>query len=159
MNKIITLQKITQVIKSVHNTGKSIVLVGGCFDILHIGHIKFLEEAKKMGDILLVLLESDPKVKKLKGKNRPYFTQKERACVIASLLYTDYVILLPEINQDRDYERLVMQLKPDIIAVTENDPLLEKKKQQADVAGGELKTVPFIKTFSSSRLAKILGME
>ncbi|MBI4990530.1 adenylyltransferase/cytidyltransferase family protein [Candidatus Gottesmanbacteria bacterium] len=159
MNKIITLQKITQVIKSVHNTGKSIVLVGGCFDILHIGHIKFLEEAKKTGDILLVLLESDPKVKKLKGKNRPYFTQKERAQVIASLLYTDYVILLPEINQDRDYERLVMQLKPDIIAVTENDPLLKKKKHQADVAGSRLKTVPFIKTFSSSRLAKILGME
>ncbi|MBI5452756.1 adenylyltransferase/cytidyltransferase family protein [Candidatus Gottesmanbacteria bacterium] len=159
MNKIITLQKITQVIKSVHNTGKSIVLVGGCFDILHIGHIKFLEEAKKMGDILFVLLENDSKVRKLKGKNRPYFAQKERAQVLASLSYVDYVILLAEMNKDRDYEQLVMQLKPDIIAVTENDPLLKKKKHQADVAGSRLKTVPFIKTFSSSRLAKILGME
>lgn len=158
MAKIVSLQEITSIINSLRKNN-SIVLVGGCFDILHIGHIKFLEEAKKMGDILLVLLESDPKVKKLKGKNRPHFAQKERAQVLASLIYVDYVILLAEMNKDRDYEQLVRQLKPNIIAVTENDPLLEKKKQQAEMAGGKLKTVPFIKTFSSSRLAKILGME
>jgi rfaE bifunctional protein nucleotidyltransferase chain/domain len=136
-----------------------VVLTGGCFDILHIGHVRFLSEAKGMGDYLVVLLESDKSVKKLKGENRPVFIQKERAEMLTALRSVDLIVLLPMMEKDRDYLNLVMKIKPDIIAVTEGDPLIEKKQGQAKEVGGELKVIPLVKTFSTSELAKILGVE
>jgi rfaE bifunctional protein nucleotidyltransferase chain/domain len=140
------------------NKGR-IVLTGGCFDILHVGHVRFLSEAKKMGDCLVVLLENDKNVKKLKGKNRPVFIQKERAEMLSALENVDLIVLLPTMENDSDYLNLVMEIKPDIIAVTENDPHIEKKKAQAKQIGGELKVVPSIKTLSTSKLAKIVGVD
>ena len=135
------------------------VLVGGCFDILHIGHVRFLSEAKKMGDYLIVLLESDEKVKRLKGKSKPVFIQKERAEMLSALQCVDLVVLLPVMENDKDYLNLINKIKPNIIAVTENDPNIEKKQGQAREVGGKLKIVSHIKTFSTSKLAKILGVE
>jgi len=157
MTRIVNSQELE---KFLPGEGKGrIVLVGGCFDILHIGHVRFLSEAKGMGDYLIVLLESDKKAKKLKGKNRPVFIQKERAEMLSSLRSVDLVVVLPMMEDDRDYSNLVKKIKPDVIAVTENDPRIEKKRRQAEEAGGELKIVPFTKTFSSSKLVKILGIE
>jgi FAD synthetase len=136
-----------------------IVLVGGCFDILHIGHVRFLSEAKQMGDYLIVLLESDEKVKRLKGQSRPVFVQKERAEMLSALHSVDLVVLLPMIENDSDYLDLINKIRPDIIAVTENDPNIEKKQGQANEVGGKLEKVPHTKTFSTSKLAEILGME
>jgi FAD synthetase len=136
-----------------------IVLVGGCFDILHIGHVRFLSEAKGMGDYLVVLLESDKNVKKLKGKNRPIFIQKERAEMLSALESVDLIIPLPMMENDTDYLDLVMKIKPDIIAVTEKDPLIQKKRRQAKEVGGKLKIVSLTKRFSTSKLAKILGVD
>jgi FAD synthetase len=156
MAKIVNLDKLK---KFLPRKGKSrIVLTGGCFDILHIGHVRFLSEAKRMGDFLAVLLESDEKVKKLKGENRPIFMQKERAEMLSALESVDLVVLLPMIENDSDYLNLVMEIKPYIIAVTENDPHIEKKRSQAKKVGGEVKVISFIKTFSSSKLVKILGI-
>jgi rfaE bifunctional protein nucleotidyltransferase chain/domain len=135
------------------------VLVGGCFDILHIGHVRFLSEARGMGDCLIVLLESDKKSRKLKGRNRPVFIQSERAEMLSALRSVDLVVLLPMMEDDTDYLNLVKKIKPGIIAVTENDPNIEKKRRQAEEAGGELKIITFTKTFSSSKLVKILGIE
>jgi len=140
------------------NKGR-IVLTGGCFDILHVGHVRFLSEAKKMGDCLVVLLENDKNVKKLKGKNRPVFIQKERAEMLSALGNVDLIVLLPTMENDSDYLNLVMKIKPDIIAVTENDPYVEKKKLQAEIVGGELRVIPFVKTLSTSALAKIVGVD
>ena len=95
-----------------------VVLVGGCFDILHYGHISFLEKAKSLGDCLIVALESDENVKKLKGPGRPIHTQKQRAGMLKELKCVDEVILLPPIP---DYERLVQKIEPDIIAITQGD--------------------------------------
>ncbi|HVP80551.1 MAG TPA: adenylyltransferase/cytidyltransferase family protein [Thermodesulfobacteriota bacterium] len=136
-----------------------IVLAGGCFDILHIGHVRFLSEAKKMGDYLVILLENDEKVKKLKGKNRPIFTQEIRAEMLSALICVDLVVALPMMENDSDYLKLVMKIKPHIIAVTENDPHMEKKKLQAEIVGGEMRAIPFVKTLSSSALAKIVGVD
>jgi len=140
------------------NKGR-IVLTGGCFDILHVGHVRFLSEAKKMGEYLVVLLENDKNVKKLKGKNRPVFIQKERAEMLSALGSVDLVVLLPTMEDDSDYLNLMMRIKPDIIAVTENDPHIKKKRGQAKQIGGELKVIPSIKTLSTSKLAKILGVD
>ena len=136
-----------------------IVLAGGCFDILHVGHVRFLSEAKRMGDYLVVLLENDKNVKKLKGKNRPIFIQKERAEMLSALGSVDLVVLLPTMENDSDYLNLVMKIKPDIIVVTENDLYVEKKKLQAEIVGGELRVIPFVKTLSTSALAKIVGVD
>jgi rfaE bifunctional protein nucleotidyltransferase chain/domain len=157
MARIINLQKLKTVF-SRERKGK-IVLTGGCFDILHIGHVRFLSEAKRMGDYLVVLLESDKKVKELKGEKRPVFIQKERAEMLSALESVDLIVLLPTLEKDSDYFNLVMKIKPDIIAVTENDPLTEKKRSQAKRIGGELKVVSFKETVSTSTLAKILGVD
>jgi len=136
-----------------------IVLTGGCFDILHIGHVRFLSEAKKMGDYLVVLLENDKNVKRLKGENRPVFIQKERAEMLSALGSVDLVVLLPTMENDSDYLNLIRIIKPDIIVVTENDPHIEKKKGHAKKIGGELKVISLIKTLSTSKLANILGVD
>ena len=136
-----------------------IILTGGCFDILHLGHVRFLSAAKKMGDYLMVLLENDEKVKKLKGESRPVFIQKERAEMLSALRSVDLVVLLPAIENDSDYLNLMMKIKPDIIAVTENDPDIEKRKDQAKKIGGELKVISFIKTLSTSKLAEMLAAD
>jgi len=136
-----------------------IVLAGGCFDILHVGHVRFLSEANKMGDYLVILLESDTKVKKLKGENRPIFVQQERAEMLSALESVDLVVLLPVLENDSDYLNLVTEIKPDVIAVTENDPLVERKQFQARQIGAELKVVSLAESFSTSKMAKILGVE
>jgi rfaE bifunctional protein nucleotidyltransferase chain/domain len=157
MARIVNLQELKKFLPR-GNKGR-IVLTGGCFDILHVGHVRFLSEAKKMGDYLVVLLENDKNVKKLKGKNRPVFIQKERAEMLSALGTVDLVVLLSTMENDSDYLNLVMKIKPDIIAVTENDPHIEKKKAQAKQIGGELKIIPSIKTLSTSKLAKILEVD
>lgn len=138
---------------------KKIVVVGGCFDIVHIGHIQFLKEAKKCGDVLILLLESDENVRKLKGENRPVFTQRERAEVLSALSPVDFVILLPLMTSDADYNHIITTIKPHIIAVTEHDPLMKEKERQAKRVGGKIAIIPFVKTFSSSKLAKLLGID
>jgi len=157
MAKIVDLQGLETFLQR-ERRGR-IVLVGGCFDILHIGHVNFLSEAKKMADTLVVLLENDAKVKKLKGKNRPIFTQEIRAEMLSALICVDLVVVLPLMEHDSDYINLVIKIKPDIIAVTENDPRIEKKKRQAETAGGELRVIPLVKTLSTSALAKIIGVD
>jgi FAD synthetase len=157
MARIVNLQELKEFL-STERKGR-IVLTGGCFDILHIGHMRFLSEAKKMGDYLVVLLEHDKNVKKLKGENRPVFIQKERAEMLSALGSVDLVVLLPAMENDSDYLNLIRIIKPDIIAVTENDPRIEKKRGQAKTTEAELKVISFIKTLSTSKLAKILGVD
>jgi rfaE bifunctional protein nucleotidyltransferase chain/domain len=157
MARIVNLQELK---KFISGEGKGrIVLTGGCFDILHVGHVRFLSEAKKMGGYLIVLLENDKTVKKLKGENRPVFIQKERAEMLSALGNVDLVVLLPAMENDSDYLSLIRLIKPDIIVVTENDPRIEKKRGQAKTIGAELEIISFIKTLSSSKLAKIIGAD
>lgn len=129
------------------------VLVGGCFDLIHFGHIVFLKEAKKQGDYLVVALESDENVKKHKGENRPIHTQKERAEMLRSLRMVDEVVELTPLTTDKDYYDFVYRLKPDVIAITKNDPQTENKKKQADGIGAKLMVVtPRLEPHSTSQL-------
>ena len=86
------------------------VLVGGCFDVLHIGHVKFLRQAKSFGDYLIVLLESDANIKKLKGSTRPIHNQKERKEVLEALKFVDKVIILPDVVNNIFYDNLVKKI-------------------------------------------------
>ncbi len=138
---------------------KKLVLVGGCFDLLHYGHVRFLEEAKKLGDILIVALESDENVRRMKGEGRPIHTQKQRKEMLEALSFVDEVIALPPISMDQEYADLVKSIKPHVIAVTEGDPIVEKKKSHAEAIAAQLVIIPKIPTPSTSQLAKLLGLE
>src|SRR3990167_9728836 len=104
MAEILSVGRIAAFSKDLKKQGKVVVLAGGCFDILHPGHVIFLEKAKKTGDILVVLLESDQKVKELKGINRPVHTQIDRAQVLFALRAVDYVVMLPYMKFDKSEE-------------------------------------------------------
>lgn len=135
------------------------VLAGGCFDILHYGHIHFLKNAKKMGDHLVVALESDKNIKRLKGSSRPFHNESQRRETLESLTFVDEVIVLSDIMTDKDYDKLVNDIAPQIIAVTQGDPLLKKKRAQAKKIGATVVEIPKIKTHSTSTIAKLLGIE
>lgn len=121
--------------------GKRVVLAGGCFDVLHPGHVIFLEKAKRAGDRLIVLLESDEKIKEIKGVNRPVHSQKERALVLKALKFVDEVILLPYMATEKEYDAVIQKIKPDIIAVTFGDPQIHHKIRSAKLVGAKLKYV------------------
>ncbi len=157
MNKILTIEEAIKIAKKIKRQRKSIVLAGGCFDILHKGHIEFLRMAKKQGDKLFVILESDEKIKQLKGKDRPLNSQTERAKILSSLESVDYLIPLPLFTKNNDYDNLVNLLKPDIIATTKNDSYRKHKERQANILG--IRVVDVIERIpnkSSSRLYKMI---
>ena len=138
---------------------KQIVLVGGCFDLLHFGHISFLKQAKALGECLVVALESDENVRRMKGDARPVHTQAQRKEMLESLSFVDEVIPLPPMHGDSDYYELVRNIKPAIIAVTEGDATKIKKMEQATEVGAKLIEIPKIRTPSTSQLSKLLGLE
>jgi FAD synthetase len=138
---------------------KHIVLVGGVFDILHYGHVHFLREAKKLGDKLVIALESDKNVKKIKGDSRPFHNQNQRREILESLNFVDEVIILKESMSDEDYKNLALEIQPDIIAVTAGDPVLDKKQAHARTVLAEIVEIPKIQVSSTTQIAKLLELE
>lgn len=92
--------------------GERIVLANGCFDLIHVGHIRYLKEAKAEGDILVVALNSDSSVRKLKGEGRPFLNQEDRAEIISSFSFVDYITFFEEPN----VEKVLLALEPDVHA-------------------------------------------
>lgn len=135
------------------------ILVGGCFDLLHFGHTEFLKAAKSHGDYLVVALESDENVRRMKGETRPIHTQLQRKAMLESLKYVDNVILLPVMRTDQEYAQLVQRVHPSVIAVTEGDLMLDKKRVHATMVGAKIVIIPKVHTPSTSQLAKLLGLE
>lgn len=138
---------------------KKIILVGGCFDLLHFGHISFLKQSKALGEYLVVALESDENVRRMKGDARPIHTQTQRKEMLEALSFVDEVIALPPMHGDRDYYELVRKIKPTVIAVTQGDAAKVKKIEQAKEVGAKLVVIPKIHTPSTSQLVKLLGLE
>lgn len=158
MNKIISLKKAVKISKKLKADKKTLIISGGCFDILHLGHIKFLKNAKKQGNELLILLESDESVRKLKGKERPINSQIHRAEILAAINFVDHILLLNGIKSNKEYDKLIKDLKPDIIAVTKNDPNMIHNKRQAKETGAKiLEVIARIPNKSSTNLAKLIS--
>ena len=156
MGKILNIDQAVKISKKLRERGRTIVLAGGCFDILHIGHIDFLNEAKKRGDVLFVLLESDEIIRKIKGNNRPINTQVDRARILSALLSVDYVIILPQFTKDKEYDDIVTRIKPDIIATTEGDKYREHKERQAKLTGARV--VDVVKNISNKSTTKLIKL-
>ncbi|MDP3941245.1 MAG: adenylyltransferase/cytidyltransferase family protein [bacterium] len=156
-NKILSTIKATRLSESLRNQGKTVILAGGCFDILHVGHITFLQEAKKRGEYLFVLLESDASIRKMKGPNRPINTQEDRAKVLSALTTVDIIIPLPGVLKNEDYDELILALKPAIIATNKADPNRLHKVRQATKSGSVLVDVgEEVQNLSTTHIAKLL---
>ena len=118
------------------------ILVTGVFDLLHQEHKNFLTKAQEQGDILLVGLESDSRVKQLKGKARPINSLNTRIKNLEALNIADKIFALPEkFNKPEHHSTLINQIKPDILAVSSHTPNLSAKKHLIESIGGELKIV------------------
>lgn len=141
MNQVLNISRIAKLVKDLKKKRQKIVLAGGCFDLLHPGHIIFLDKAKKTGDILIVFLESDEKVSLLKGSNRPVYKQAERAQMLSALRSVDYVVKLPFIKDDAGYDEIINNIKPDIIAATKSNMNNNFFKRSAKLVGAKLKYV------------------
>lgn len=157
MNKVLSVEQAIEKSKELREQGKRIVLAGGCFDILHIGHIRFLEKAKEQGDVLFLLLEADETIKKYKGSGRPINHQEDRARIAASLLMVDFVVNLPPLPSDTFYDEVINEIKPAIIATTAGDAQRRHKERQAEAIGGKVVDVVLpIEDQSTSRIVKLL---
>ena len=110
MGQVLRREEITQLIKNLHNEGKTVVTTNGCFDILHVGHVRYLQKTKSFADVLIVLLNSDKSVRSIKGPSRPINNENDRAEVLCALSSVDYVVLF-----DEDSPRnLLDEMKPDV---------------------------------------------
>lgn len=146
-NKITTLTRLKKILKSRRH--KKIVFTNGCFDILHYGHVKYLQEAKSKGDLLIVGLNSDKSVRRLKGKNRPIMPQRERAKILTALEYVDYCIIF---NDDTPL-RLIKALEPDILV--KGGDWKKKEIVGSDfilARGGKVLTIPYVKNLSTTNV-------
>lgn len=105
-----TRKKLVEIVRHMQREGKKVVTTNGCFDVLHVGHVRYLQEARKLGDILIVAVNSDSSVRALKGDSRPLVPEDERTEMVAALEYVDYVTIFSEL----DPIALLLELKPDI---------------------------------------------
>lgn len=151
--KIKTAAEIKKISGQAKQEGKKIVFTNGCFDLLHIGHITYLKQAKNLGDILIVGLNSDSSVKQIKGKKRPIIPEDERACILASLEYVSYVVLFSE---ETPYN-LIETILPDILV--KGSDYQEKDVVGADIVkqkGGSLKLLPLLEGKSTTNLIRTI---
>ena len=134
-------------LKKIKEENKKIVFTNGCFDILHVGHVRYLSKAKKLGNILIVGLNSDKSVKKLKGDNRPINIFEDRATLLASLRFVDLVIIFEE----KTPENLIKKIKPDILVKGGDYDIKDIVGYKTVIEnGGEVKVLGFQDGYSSS---------
>ena len=158
MDKIMSRDQLPQFRTLPAVKGKRVVLVGGCYDLLHYGHYAFFKAVKQEGDILVVLLESDEFIQKRK-KRQPVHTQKQRAEIIAGLEVVDYVVTLPSIKENTEYRAIVEEIQPAVIAVTEGDINITYKEEHAKAVGATVKTVvSMLHPFSTSSIIQYANL-
>lgn len=146
---LIDRKLIAETCKEIRQGGKKIVFTNGCFDILHVGHVRYLTTAKSFGDILIVGLNTDESVKMLKGENRPINNEKDRAEVLLGLKAVDYVVLFGE----RTAENLVSEIRPDVYVKGADytvDKIPEAKIVQS--YGGQIELVKFVDGHSTTNI-------
>lgn len=148
-NKIVSLNQLRRIVGTLRRQKKTIAFTNGCFDILHAGHVQYLEKAKKKNRILIVGLNSDSSVRKIKGPKRPIVCEKARAYILAALNMVDYVVIF---NEETPY-RVIKTLEPDILAkgadwkgkaVVGEDVVLKR--------GGKVELISYLDNFSTTNI-------
>jgi len=155
-SKIRPIGALLRIVAGLKKQRKKIVFTNGCFDILHFGHVKYLQEAKHLGDILIVGINSDASIRKLKGNARPIINEKDRCQTLAGLESVDYVVVFGEVTP----LRLIAALKPDVLVkgadwdkhnIVGSDIVLRH--------GGKVKTIRLMKGRSTTDLIKRIAQK
>lgn len=147
--KIVTLKSLKRIVQKLRRRGKAIAFTNGCFDILHFGHISYLEKAKHKDRILIVGLNSDASARKIKGPKRPIIGQNQRAGVLAALGYVDYITIF---NEETPY-KTIKALKPDILikgADWRGKSVAGEKLVKS--LGGRVEFVKYLNRFSTTKI-------
>ncbi len=147
--KITTENELLEKLREDKAAGRRIVFTNGCFDLIHVGHVRYLEEAKSLGEILVVAINSDRSVARLKGPPRPIVSEQERAEIIAALACVDYVTIFDE----PDPYRIISVLKPNIL-VKGGDWTKETTvgRDVVEAVGGRVVVLPYVEGISTTGL-------
>jgi len=149
LKKLYPLTQLVSIIQKEKGLGKRIVLANGCFDLIHIGHIRYLKESKKEGDVLILALNSDTSIQKLKGKGRPVLNEKARIDILSSFSYVDYITTFNE----NDVSHILLSLKPHVHA--KGSDYTEETVPERDIVrsyGGETAITGGVKIRSTTKL-------
>ena len=146
---LIKRSELQDLLKKLRAEGKTIVTTNGCFDILHVGHVRYLEKAKSFGDVLIVALNSDKSVKRIKGESRPINNENDRAEVLSALRSVDYVVLFDE---DSPID-LLLEIKPDV-HTKGADYTVETLPEAKGImeAGGRIEFITFVEGKSTTSI-------
>ncbi len=154
-SKIVDIEKAKVILEEVRTQGKKVVFTNGCFDLVHLGHVDYLEKARNLGDFLVVGLNTDASVSSIKGPFRPVSPEISRARVLASMAFIDMVVLFGEPTP----KELIESIKPDIL--TKGNDYTIDTIVGADFViarGGHVETIPLVQGFSTSNfVSRILS--
>ncbi len=147
--KILSPGELLGVRQGLRTAGKTLVFTNGVFDLLHVGHVRYLGAARALGDVLLVAINSDRTVRQLKGEGRPITNESERAEILAALRQVDYVTIFDDISP----RSLITQLLPDVL-VKGGDYNLDEihGREEVESAGGRVVRLPFVEGASTSAI-------
>ncbi|RDV14327.1 D-glycero-beta-D-manno-heptose 1-phosphate adenylyltransferase [Pontibacter diazotrophicus] len=150
-DKIFTLPQLQEQVNAWRRQGQKIVFTNGCFDLLHLGHVDYLEKASQLGDKLVLGLNTDASISRIKGPNRPLQDEMSRARIMASLLFIDAVVLFDENTP----QELIEAVQPDILVKGDDYTIENIVGHEVVLArGGEVKTVPLVKGYSTTNIVK-----
>lgn len=152
--KIKTPGALARIVAGLRSKNKKVVFTNGCFDILHVGHVAYLERARRLGDVLVVGLNSDSSVRAIKGKDRPINREADRATVLSALYFVNYIAIFP----DTTPERLIKAIKPDVLV--KGADWKTEDIVGADFVrsyGGKIARIPFVKGYSTTSVLKKIG--
>jgi len=149
MSKIIDKQALLEARGKMKQAGKQLVFTNGCFDLIHAGHVRYLAQARALGDVLVVALNSDRSVRALKGEGRPILNEQERAEVIAALEAVDYVIVFDEETP----RELIAALLPDVLVKGGDWPLDQiVGRDEVEAVGGKVLSLPYVEGSSTTEI-------
>jgi rfaE bifunctional protein nucleotidyltransferase chain/domain len=149
IEKILTPEKMLGERERLRSAGVRLVFTNGVFDLLHVGHVRYLAHARALGDALLVAINSDRSVRELKGPDRPIFNQAERAEILAALRYVDYVTIFDDVSP----RSLIAKLLPDVLVKGGDYQLHEiHGREEVEAAGGRVVSLPFVEGASTTTL-------
>jgi D-beta-D-heptose 7-phosphate kinase/D-beta-D-heptose 1-phosphate adenosyltransferase len=149
--KILSRDRAAQVRARLRAEGRRLVFTNGCFDLLHVGHVRYLREARSLGDALIVAINSDRAVRELKGAGRPVMPAGERAEVLAALEAVSYVTVFDELSP----RRLIAELLPDVLVKGGDYALSEiHGREEVEAAGGRVVALPFVEGASTTDIIR-----
>src|SRR5258707_9643615 len=149
IEKILSQDELLGLRQTMRAAGKILVFTNGVFDLLHVGHVRYLAAARALGDVLVVAVNSDRTVRQLKGEGRPVINENERAEILAALRQVDYVTVFDDVSP----RTLIARLSPDVL-VKGGDYGLDEihGREEVEAAGGRVVSLPFVEGLSSSTI-------